>query len=418
MDWTRIAYGARALRRSAFRVGWPRTDKDRAAAMISSLFLHVHPAKVRREGLRFSYSLGLGLVSLFLLLALTVTGILLMLYYTPHPPQAYRNMKDLEFVVTFGTVLRNMHRWAAHAMVFVVFLHMCRVFFTGAYKPPRQFNWVLGVGLLVLTLALSFTGYLLPWDQLAYWAITVGTNIAAYAPLVGEQLKYLLLGGHVIGPGALLRFYVLHCVILPAAIFLVVAVHVWRVRRDGGLAVPTQPRPVPVEEGLAGAFPPSMRSYGLMALTDRPAVPVQEVEPDEEVMSWPHLLFRELILLLVVLVALHVVALSFDAPLEEIANPTRTPNPAKAPWYFLGLQELVHYSALVGGVLVPGFLLLALLLVPYLDPKPRGVGLWFPPERRLANSVFAAVAVAMVALTLVGMFFRGPNWRWIWPWTG
>ena len=418
MDWTRIAGGAHELRRSAFRVGWPRTDKDRAAAMISSLFLHVHPAKVRREGLRFSYSLGLGLVSLFLLLALTVTGILLMLYYTPHPPNAYRSMKDLEFVVTFGTVLRNMHRWAAHAMVFVVFLHMCRVFFTGAYKPPRQFNWVVGVGLFILTLGLSFTGYLLPWDQLAYWAITVGTNIAAYTPLVGEQLKYLLLGGHVIGPGALLRFYVLHCVILPVAVFWLVAVHVWRVRRDGGLAVPAEPAPVPAEEGPGGAFPPSTRSYGLMALTDRPAIPVQEVEPDEEVMSWPHLLFRELILLLVVLVALHVVALSFDAPLEEIANPTRTPNPAKAPWYFLGLQELVHYSAFVGGVLVPGVLVLALLLVPYLDPRPRGVGVWFPRQRRLANAVFGVLAGVMVVLTLIGMFFRGPNWRWIWPWTG
>ena len=384
--------------------------------MISSLFLHVHPAKVRPASLRFSYSLGLGLISLFLLLVLTVTGVFLMLSYTPHPPEAYRSMKDLEFVVTFGTVLRNMHRWAAHAMVFVVFLHMCRVFFTGAYKPPRQFNWVVGVGLLLLTLALSFTGYLLPWDQLAFWAITVGTNIAAYAPLVGEQLKYLLLGGHVIGPGALLRFYVLHCVILPVAIFMLAAVHVWRVRRDGGLAVPSEAFPSPVEEGPAGAFPASTRSYGLMALTYRPAVPIQEIEPDEEVMSWPHLLFRELILLLAVLVVLHVVALSFNAPLEEIANATSTPNPAKAPWYFLGLQELVHYSALVGGVLVPGLLVLGLLLVPYLDPKLRGVGVWFPPQRRLANIVFGVLAGAMVALTFVGMFFRGPNWHWIWPW--
>jgi quinol-cytochrome oxidoreductase complex cytochrome b subunit len=418
MDWTRIRDDASELRRSVFRVGWPRTDKDRAAAMISSLFLHVHSAKVRPESLRFSYSLGLGLISLFLLVVLTVTGVFLMLYYTPHPPEAYRSMKDLEFVVTFGTVLRNGHRWAAHAMVLVVFLHMCRVFFTGAYKPPRQFNWVVGVGLLILTLALSFTGYLLPWDQLAYWAITVGTNIAAYAPFAGERLKYLLLGGHVIGPGALLRFYVLHCVILPVVIFALVAVHVWRVRKDGGLAVPAGPVPAPREEEPAGRFPPSTRSYGLMALTDRPALPVTEVEPDEEVMSWPHLLVRELILLLAVLVALHVLALSFDAPLEEIANATRTPNPAKAPWYFLGLQELVHFSALVGGVLVPGLVVVALLLAPYLDPKPRGVGVWLSRERRLANGIFGVLAAAAVVLTLIGMFFRGPNWRWIWPWMG
>ncbi|MEX2662305.1 MAG: cytochrome b N-terminal domain-containing protein, partial [Vicinamibacterales bacterium] len=149
--------------RSIFRVGWPRTDKDRAAAMISSFFLHVHSAKVQRHSLRASYTIGLGLISFYLFVVLIVTGIALMLYYTPSPSAAYRSMKDLEFVVTFGMVLRNMHRWAAHGMVAVVFLHMCRVFFTAAYKPPRQFNWTVGVTLLLLTLGLSFTGYLLPW---------------------------------------------------------------------------------------------------------------------------------------------------------------------------------------------------------------------------------------------------------------
>jgi quinol-cytochrome oxidoreductase complex cytochrome b subunit len=399
-----------------FRVGWPRTDKDRAAAMISSFFLHLHPAKVRRHSLRFSYSLGLGLISYYLFVILIITGLALMLYYTPHPPEAYRSMKDLQFVVTFGRVLRNTHRWAAHAMVLTVFLHLCRVFFTGAYKPPRQFNWVVGVVLFLLTLGLSFTGYLLPWDQLAFWAITVGTNIAAYAPIVGESLKYLLLGGHVIGPGALLRFYVLHCVILPVGALVLIAVHFWRVRKDGGLSAPAPPEPVAVEEGVAGQFPASAKTYGLVALADRPALPVQEIEPDDEVLSWPHLLFRELLLLMVVLVAVHVVALMFDAPLEEIANPTRTPNPAKAPWYFLGLQELVHYSALFGGVVVPALAVLALLLLPYLDATPRGVGVWFARERRVANAVFAAAAIVAVVLTLIGTLFRGPNWHWVWPW--
>jgi quinol-cytochrome oxidoreductase complex cytochrome b subunit len=153
-----------------------------------------------------------------------------------------------------------------------------------------------------------------------------------------------------------------------------------------------------------------------MALTDRPAIPLIEVEPDEEVMAWPHLLYRELLLLLAVLVALHVVALLFNAPLEEIADATRTPNPAKAPWYFLGLQELVHYSAFVGGVLVPALVVLLLFLAPYLDPVPRGVGVWFAPERRLANSLFAALAAAAIVLTLIGSLFRGPNWAWVWPW--
>ena len=406
----------RAVRRSIFRVGWPRTDKDRAAAMISSVVLHVHPAKVQRHSLRASYTLGLGLISFYLFGVLIVTGVVLMLYYTPHPPDAYRSMKDLQFVVTFGLVLRNMHRWAAHAMVFVVFLHMCRVFFTGGYKGPRQFNWVVGVGLLLLTLGLSFTGYLLPWDQLAFWAITVGSNIAGYAPWLGAEVKYLLLGGNVIGAGALLRFYVLHCIILPLLAIMLVAVHFYRVRKDG-LSAPPLPEPPPVEEMVAGRFPPSTRSYGLMALTDRPAQPVVEAEPDDEVLAWPHLLYRELLLLLVVLVVLHAVALLFNAPLEEIADPTRTPNPAKAPWYFLGLQELVSYSAFVGGVLVPTLMVLVLVLIPYLDPAPRGVGVWFAPERSWANRVFAALASVTILVTLVGMFFRGPNWAWVWPWT-
>jgi quinol-cytochrome oxidoreductase complex cytochrome b subunit len=367
------------LVRSVFRVGWPRTRQDRLAAMLSSLVLHVHPTRVRAHVLRFSTTLGLGLVSFYLFLVLTVTGLGLMLYYVPHPDAAYRSMKDIQYAVTFGMFLRNAHRWAAHGMVAVVFLHMCRVFFTGAYKPPREFNWVVGVILLVLTLALSFTGYLLPWDQLAYWAITVGTSIVAYAPLLGAPLRFLLLGGYEIGPAALLRFYVLHCLVLPLAMAGLVGLHFWRVRKDGGLSHP-------------------------------------EGAPTRRVLTWPHLLVRELALLVLVLVLVHAAALLFDAPLEEIAEATRTPNPAKAPWYFLGLQELVHYGAFFGGVVVPTAMILALLALPYLDTAARGVGVWFPRERRVANTAFALAALAVVVLTVIGTLFRGPNWAWVWPW--
>jgi quinol-cytochrome oxidoreductase complex cytochrome b subunit len=336
-----------------------------------------------------------------------------MLYYVPYPPEAYRSMKDLQFVVTFGIVLRNMHRWSAHAMVLVVFLHMCRVFWTGSYKAPREFNWVIGVVLLLLTLALSFTGYLLPWDQLAFWAITVGTNIAAYAPVVGDQVKFLLLGGHVIGPITLLRFYVMHCVMLPLAVVLLISVHVWRVRKDGLSGAET--RSVPVEE-VAGEFPASTKTYGLMALSKRPRASVEARDPNDEVFAWPHLLYRELLVALGVIVALHVVSLIFMAPLEEMADPTRTPNPAKAPWYFLGLQELVHYSALIGGVIIPTLLVLALLVLPYIDRNPAGSGRWFAPQRRVANIVFTTLTALFILLTLVGTLFRGPNWAWVWPW--
>jgi quinol-cytochrome oxidoreductase complex cytochrome b subunit len=400
-------------RRSVWRIGWPRTDKDRAAAMISSLFLHIHPARVSRHSLKAGYTLGLGIVSVVLFVVLTVTGLALMFYYVPYPREAYRSMKDLQFVVTFGIVLRNMHRWAAHAMVAVVFLHMCRVFLTGSYKAPREFNWVVGVALLLLTLGLSFTGYLLPWDQLAYWAITVGTNIAAYAPVVGERLKFLLLAGHTIGPLTLLRFYVLHCVILPLAVLALVALHVWRVRKDGLSGAETAP--VPVDE-VNGSFPPSTKTYGLMAMTRRPAYSVTASDPADEVFAWPHLLYRELLVALGVVIALHLASLMFAAPLEEIANPTRTPNPAKAPWYFLGLQELVHYSALVGGVLVPALVVVALVVLPYVDRRPGGTGRWFAPERRVANTIFTALVLATVVLTVIGTLFRGANWNWVWPW--
>jgi quinol-cytochrome oxidoreductase complex cytochrome b subunit len=402
-----------SVRRSIWRIGWPSTDKDRAAAMISSLFLHIHPARVSRHVLKPTATLGLGLIAGILFVVLSVTGLALMLYYVPHPPEAYQSMKDLQFVVTFGIILRNVHRWSAHAMVAVVFLHMCRVFWTGSYKAPREFNWVVGVLLLLLTLGLSFTGYLLPWDQLAFWAITVGTNIAAYAPFVGEQLKFLLLGGHVIGPTTLLRFYVLHCVMLPLAMLMLVSVHVWRVRKDGLSGAGTSLKPV---EEVGGLFPASSKTYGLMALTRRPGASVLARDPDDDVFAWPHLLYRELLVALAVIVALHIVSLVFMAPLEEMADPTRTPNPAKAPWYFLGLQELVHYSALVGGVIVPTLIVVALLALPYVDHGKTTPGRWFAADRRVANTVFTTLAAIFVGLTIVGTFFRGANWAWVWPW--
>jgi quinol-cytochrome oxidoreductase complex cytochrome b subunit len=402
-----------AVGRSVWRIGWPVTDKDRAAAMISSIFLHIHPARVSRHVLRPTATLALGLISGILFLVLSVTGLALMLYYVPYPPESYRSMKDLQFVVTFGIVLRNMHRWSGHAMVAVVFLHMCRVFWTGSYKTPREFNWVVGVMLLILTLALSFTGYLLPWDQLAYWAITVGTNIAAYAPLVGDNLKFLMLGGHVIGPMTLLRFYVLHCVMLPLLMLMLISLHVWRVRKDG-LSGAEIHRASAEED--SGVFPASTKTHGLMALSRRPRASVEARDPDDEVFAWPHLLFRELLVMLAVVIVLHVVSLVFMAPLEEMADPTRTPNPAKAPWYFLGLQELVHYSALVGGVIVPTLIVAALVSLPYFDRSRTGIGRWFAPERRIANTIFTALVIVSVGLTIIGTLFRGPNWAWVWPW--
>ena len=221
---------------SVFRTKLPiSTNLDRALVIFNSLSLHIHPVKVRERAIRFTYTFYLGMISFFLFLVLTITGILLMLYYQPAIPHAYENMKDLKYVVSNGNFLRNMHRWSAHLMVISVFLHMLRVFFKGAYRPPREFNWIVGVVLLIITLLLSYTGYLLPYDQLSYWAVTVGANIARYVPLIGKKLSFLLLGGNNIGEYTLVRFYVLHCVILPAFMVMLIALHFWRIRKDGGL---------------------------------------------------------------------------------------------------------------------------------------------------------------------------------------
>jgi quinol-cytochrome oxidoreductase complex cytochrome b subunit len=204
--------------------------------MTTNIFFHLHPVKVSRKSLKWSYSFGLGVISAIIFLELSLTGILLMFYYAPTLERAYSYITTLQTLVPFGQLLRNLHRWGAHLMVIAVVFHMVRVFYTGAYKPPRQFNWVVGVVLLILTLGASFTGYLLPWDQLAFWAITVGTSVASYAPGAGPTMKNFLLGGPEVGQEALTRFYALHIAIIPAGIALITSLHIWRVRKDGGLA--------------------------------------------------------------------------------------------------------------------------------------------------------------------------------------
>jgi quinol-cytochrome oxidoreductase complex cytochrome b subunit len=221
--------------RSLVRHGLRPTNRNRVMLVMENVFLHLHAAKTRRRNLEFSSTYFLGGIAIILFVVLVVTGLLLMLYYHPSVPQAYYDMKELQFVVSNGVFLRNLHRWAAHAMVIVAFLHLLRVFFHRAFRPPREFNWVVGVVLLLFTLLLSYTGYLLPWDQLAFWGVSVGTNMVQAVPLLGTDIRFLLLGGHIVGPNALLRFYVLHCALLPLALTAGLAVHLWRVRKDGGV---------------------------------------------------------------------------------------------------------------------------------------------------------------------------------------
>ena len=237
--------------RSIFRHGMPSTNRNRVLVVMTNVFLHLHPVKIRKSGIRLKFTWCMGGLTFFLFLVETFTGLLLMFYYRPTVAYAYMDIIDLAEQVPLG-IMREIHRWGAHAMVITVWLHMFRVFMTGSYKPPREFNWNVGVILLVLTLLLSFTGYLLPWDQLSIWAVTVGTNMGRATPLLGHEgpfadflgvnarydARALLTAGRLVGAATLLRFYVLHCIFIPIIAAVLMIIHFWRVRKDGGISGP------------------------------------------------------------------------------------------------------------------------------------------------------------------------------------
>jgi quinol-cytochrome oxidoreductase complex cytochrome b subunit len=366
--------------------------------------------------MRFSPTMAMGIASIAFFLILKVTGILLMVCCKPAPEQAYNSMKDIHFVVPTGRVIRNVHRWAAHLMVITVILHMARVFYAGSYKKPREFNWVIGMGLFVLTLALSFTGYLLPWDQLAYWAITIGANIAASPRELTDALgitsffdpggfqKRLLLGASEVGGEALIRFYLLHVMVLPLALVALVAVHFWRIRKDGGLGRPDGGQTT-AGKGAAVAGSPARtpdetpsKTYGLMCLV-KDRTPATNLDPGYTVPSWPYLLRAELLVFMACFLLSLFLGLLANAPLKEAAMPNIPENPAKAPWYFLGLQEMVSYSALMGGLIIPAIVVLGLALIPYLDREGGDAGVYFSGSegRRIAwrSLLFGSLAAVL-----------------------
>jgi len=265
------------LFRSIFRVKHDEQPRNRALSVLSNVFFHLHPAKVNRDAVRYSFTWGMGGITFYLFIVLTFTGVLLMFYYHPTKVQAFRDILYLEHDVPFGKLLRNMHRWGAHLMVLSVWLHMFRVFLTGSYKRPREFNWCVGVLLMVLTLLLSFTGYLLPDDQLGFWAVTVGTNMARATPLLGHEgpfgpqlgmtpfndVRFALLGGSIVDANALLRAYIWHCIAIPLLLSVFLGVHFWRVRKDGGISGPS---PVMLESEIKeekGPRPVILRPSGM-----------------------------------------------------------------------------------------------------------------------------------------------------------
>ena len=344
----------------------PSDDRGRMRMVVDSLILHLHPTKVAVTSMNWTYSWGLGGLAGMLMAILALTGVVLQNNYTPAAPQAYLDILEINSNVWFGELIRNLHHWSANLLIVVAVLHLIRVFVTGAYRPPREVNWLIGVAMLLLTLGANFTGYLLPWDQLAFWAITVGTSIISYVPIVGGWMSQLILGGPEVGANTLLNFYAMHISLIPLSIFALMSYHFWRVRKDGGLTLPKK-------------------------LDD-----VEEPKP-ERVTTIPHLVRRELVFALGWFAVLLVFAMLVPAPLEGIANPDISPNPAKAPWYFMGLQELLlHFHPLVGAIFLPGLAVLAIFLLPFFDINLNSVGIYFR-SRRGRSLTLLAVGIAIVA---------------------
>jgi quinol-cytochrome oxidoreductase complex cytochrome b subunit len=412
----------------------PASDRQAGDAIVANFVLHWFPAKAMKDSLAWRYSLWLGTISAALLLLLVLSGLPLLFLHVPSVERAYASVKDIEYVVTFGYWIRSVHRFSAHFMVAAVFLHLVRVFLTGAYKngagrnQRREWNWILGVVMLLLTLFLSFTGYLLPWDQLAYWAVTVGTNIASAVPLVGPKIRELMLGGRTIDQPTLIRFYALHVIMLPGALGALFAYHMWRIRKDGGLASADHATTLPARVEVP---PARTKTYTLLGVArgTGPTIRASSVEaPDTTVNSVPDLTRRIAIVVLGTMAFVSILAVFLHSPLEEPANALVTPNPAKAPWYFLWLQEIVTDTtiklgsftlngAFVGGVILPGILVALLAAWPWLDKSPAAAaGRWFPQSRRTQNIVFLALVFVVLALTFVGTFCRGPYWNLFWPW--
>jgi quinol-cytochrome oxidoreductase complex cytochrome b subunit len=322
-----------------------------------NLILHLHPRKVRLSTLDFYLTFGLGGMAALLIVIQIFTGLLLRFHYIPTPEGAYNAVLNINEGLLFGKLTHNIHHWSAIFLLWITFLHMLRVFFTGAYRKPRHATWIFGIFLLILVVLSNFTGYLLPWDQLSYWAVTVCTSLLQYIPLIGNPVKEALLGGNEVGSGTLSNFFNLHTGIIPLLIIVLMGYHFWRIRKAGGVVVPETSKDSPMVD------------------------------------SQPNLISREFVVALVLLAFVLAISVFFDAPLRERANPSFSPNPAKAPWYFMGLQELlIHFHPFFAVVVFPVTVLLGSFWLPYIRLNDNNQGIWFLSERGRSAGKYALSA--------------------------
>jgi quinol-cytochrome oxidoreductase complex cytochrome b subunit len=342
------------------------TYREQYRSFFNSMILHFRPRSVQEHTLRFTLTWGLGGMAVVLVCMLFATGLMLKFVYQPVPDRAYESIIHLQNNVPFGQLIRNIHHWSGNLLLIIVFLHFLRVFFSGAFYPPRQFNWIIGLAMFVAVLTSNITGYLLPWDQLAYWAITICTGMLEYVPGIGEWLQELIRGGNDIGPATLSIFFAIHTAIIPAGLIILMPWHFWRVRKAGGLVVPRRPDE---EQG----------------------------SEDEKVPTIPNLILREIVVAVVLIAVIMGISVIFNAPLEAKANPGLSPNPTKAPWYFAGFQELLlHFHPLFALFIIPALMLVALVGIPYFSYQTETAGVWFASRRGRRMAVLAALVAIIV----------------------
>lgn len=333
---------------------------------------HLHPPTIPAVQARFRYTLGTGGLGVFLCLILLVTGILEMFYYIPTPEQAAISVERITSLVPYGALIRNLHFWGAQALMTVVSIHLLRVVLTGAYARHRRLNYLIGLGMFVLALLLDFTGYVLRWDEGIRWALIVGTNLLKTIPFIGDSLYQLVVGGPEPSFSSLERFYTWHIFVLTAAMIFLGGWHIFRVRRDGGVAVP----------------PPDQRT-------------------DQTRISRYELLRREILFMVIAGVLLMFMSILFPAPIAPpITHASLDVYEARAPWFFLWVQQLLKAGdAFVFGVLSPVLLLIALGVLPYVLPQAADheFGRWFPRGNRIAQFVIVMIALLITILTILAV---------------
>ncbi len=329
------------------------------------LVLHLHPRKINVRTLPLTHTFGLGGMAALLVLTQFISGLLLKFHYKPSPENAYNSIVYIREELLFGSLIRNVHHWSAILLLCIAALHLLRVFFTGAYRKPRHTTWMIGVVLLTLVVLFNFTGYLLPWDQLSYWAVTISTGLVEYIPLIGDNIRETLLGGMDVSNQALLNFYNLHTGIMPFLIIILMVYHFWKIRKAGGVIV------------------------------------AEKYKMSPKVDANPHLITRELVVALVLAAIIMVLSIVWDAPLAGRANPSVSPNPAKAPWYFMGLQELLIHFHPFFAVVIPLTIIFGVFYLPFMKFQDQGAGIWFISEKGKKTVLYSAVISGFAAIVFI-----------------